>query len=70
MVYLPAGAKTLPNDYAKMGMPQLAQYGFFPTPNHRYGFTLYALKAVRLGLAPDASYERLMEVVVTPTGHK
>lgn len=66
---MPAGAKELPNTYTQFGMPKYSHYGppWPPTPDHRYVFTLFALKVVHLGLAPDATYEQFMEAVQANT---
>lgn len=68
---MPAGAKEVPNFYAQMGMANtpLARYGapWPPTPNHRYRFTLYALKVERLGLPEKAGYTEFLAAVQANT---
>lgn len=64
---MPAGAREAPNFYARMGMANtpLAKYGppWPPTPDHRYRFTLFALKIEKLPLTADAGYEQFISEV-------
>ena len=64
---LPPGSRELPNFYAQVGMADspMAKYGppWPITPNHRYQFTLYALKVDKLGLAASAGYEDFQKAV-------
>ncbi len=64
---LPSGSKEIPNFYAQMGMAgtPMAKYGppWPATPNHKYQFTLYALKVEKLGLAADAGYPDFQKAV-------
>ncbi len=64
---LPDGAREVPNFYARMGMANtpMVKYGppWPPTPDHRYKFTLFALKVEKLQLGRDAGYEEFMKEV-------
>jgi len=64
---LPADSKEVPNFYVQMGdaAAALTKYGppWPPTPNHRYRFTLYALKVEKLGLAANATYPEFQKAV-------
>ena len=58
--------RELANDYVKFGMPALSRYGppWPPTPNHRYRFTLHALKVEFLVIAPDATEEQFRAAIL------
>ena len=67
---LPAGAKELNTDFVTFQMPgYAAHYGgpWPPDAEHRYVFTLYALKAEKLDLPADASHEDFAKAVLPQT---
>lgn len=64
---MPGGAVELPNDFATFGIPGYGRgYGgpWPPDAAHRYVFTLYALKTVRVGLAETADYVDFVAAVL------
>jgi Raf kinase inhibitor-like YbhB/YbcL family protein len=67
---LPAGAKELNTDFVTFQMPgYAAHYGgpWPPDAEHRYVFTLYALKAEKLDLPGTASHEDFAKAVLPQT---
>ena len=61
---LPVGAKYVENMFSAMGMTEHLNYGPpWPPGEHKYRFTLYALKAETLGLVQDAGYENFKKSV-------
>lgn len=67
---IPAGAKELNSDYVTFGMPGYGKgYGgpWPPDREHRYVFTLYALKTESLGIADGADYAELSKALLPVT---
>lgn len=67
---LPRGAKELNTDFMTFGVPgYAAHYGgpWPPDAEHRYVFTLYALKAEKLDLPGTASHEDFARAVLLQT---
>ncbi|MFZ5710085.1 MAG: YbhB/YbcL family Raf kinase inhibitor-like protein [Pseudomonadota bacterium] len=64
---LPAGAKELNSDYVTFGIPGFGRHYGGPWPpdrQHRYVFTLYALKTPRLAIDPSADLSAFAAAVV------
>lgn len=64
---LPAGAKELASDFVTFGIPGFGRgYGgpWPPDRQHRYVFTIYALKAERLDVPADADLTRFAAAVL------
>lgn len=64
---MPTGAKELHSDYVTFRIPGFGRGWGGPWPpdsQHRYIFTLYALKAPRLSIAPDADLSAFAAAVV------
>jgi ribose transport system ATP-binding protein len=67
---MPAGVRELNSDFVTFKIPGFGRgYGgpWPPDRSHRYVFTLYALKAARLGIADDATLERFAAAVLPAT---
>lgn len=64
---LPAGAKELNSDFVTFAIPGFGRgYGgpWPPDRQHRYIFTIYALKVERLALSPDADFNAFAAAVL------
>ena len=64
---LPAGAKELDSDFVTFGIPGFGRgYGgpWPPDAEHRYVFTLYALKAAGLGIPDGADYGQFAQALL------
>jgi ribose transport system ATP-binding protein len=67
---MPAGARELNSDFVTFKIPGFGRgYGgpWPPDRSHRYVFTLYALKAERLGIPDDATFEAFATAVLPLT---
>jgi phosphatidylethanolamine-binding protein (PEBP) family uncharacterized protein len=65
-----AGAKELNSDFVTFGIPGFGKgYGppWPPDAEHRYVFTLYALKSQSLGLPEDAEHGEFAKAVLAVT---
>ncbi len=67
---LPTGAKELNSDFVTFGIPGFGKgYGppWPPDAEHRYVFTLYALKAANLGISDNADHAEFCKAVLPQT---